>query len=458
MTEKETALFSIQNAFQTSWLKFKSNAGVLFALSGGSALFYISARLLLDRVHVPIVDHPEYIWNAIPDLAWSLLLYSPITAVISMAYIRISLRIVRDEKISRADFIPHPGVLLSASITASLSLFGIFIATLFFILPGVLLHLSIFFALWFVIDRKRYPIGAIWTARKTIDESSWKLFVLVLPMYLALIVLTSIFDSALSGFDGMPSEAAFVFSYLLLASFFILPFSYCYESISMAKDLLSKTSEIDELLSKSPGLLQGKNLSGMKLRRYQMPGANLTGANLEYTDLYRANLSKANLAKAILRDAKLRSANLANTILVSADLENADLFDAVLRKADLTAARLAGANLAGADLQGADLSGADLAGANLQGADLSGANLEAAVLQAADMRGAIGAELKGTSGKPAYAPEIETSEETAEAHPPAEDAGGSEAEPSEVEAPREEDKTDEAPPSPPLPPPPPPDF
>ena len=456
MTEKGQTLFSIQNAFQTSWLKFKSNAGVLFALSGGSALFYVSARLLLGRVHVPLVNHPKYIWDTIPDLAWSLLLYSPITAVISMAYIRVSLRIVRDEKISRADFIPHPGVLLSAAITASLSLFGIYIATIFFILPGILLHLGIFFALWFVIDRKRYPIGAIWTARKTIDGSRWKLFVLVLPMYLTLVVLTSMFDSALSGFDGMPTEAAFVFSYLLLASFFILPFSYCYESISTAKDLLSKTSEIDELLANDPILLQGKNLSGMKLRHCQMPEANLTGANLEYTDLYGANLSKANLENAILRDAKLRSANLANTILVGADLKNADLFDAVLRKADLTAASLAGANLAGANLQGADLSGANLEGAVLQNTDLGEAILDNANLQAADMRGAIGAELKGTRGMPAYAPEIEEEEKTAEALPQAEDADAPEAADSEIDAAPKEDENDEPPP--PVAPPPPPDF
>ena len=211
MTEKGSALFNIRNVAQTSWLKFKPNAGVLFSLAAGSAVFYITARLLLDRIHVRLVDHPEYIWDTFPDACWSLLLYSPITAVISMAYIRISLRIVRDEKIRRADFIPHPGILLSASITVFLSLLGTYLATLFFIFPGVILHLSIFFALWFVVDRKHHPIRAIRAAMKAAYGSKLKLFALVLPMYLALIVLTSIFDSALSGFDGIPSDSPFVF-------------------------------------------------------------------------------------------------------------------------------------------------------------------------------------------------------------------------------------------------------
>ena len=72
------------------------------------------------------------------------------------------------------------------------------------------------------------------------------------------------------------------------------------------------------------------------------------------------------------------------------------------------------------------------------------------------MRGAIGAELKGTRGMPAYAPEIEEEEKTAEALPQAEDTDAPEAEPSEIEAPPEEEENDETPP--PVPPPPPPDF
>ena len=447
---------SIQNAFETSWLKFQSNKGLLFSLFAGSSLFYITARPLLGLIDSPFEDQPQHIWEAFLGICWTLLLFSPITAVISTAYIRISLRIVRDEKISPNDFIPHPWIILSASITAALSLLGIFLGTLFLIVPGLIVHLSIFFALWFVVDRKHHPFRAIQAARKTVDGSCWKLFALVLPMYLLLIPLAYGIDNQLSGVRGLPWEAAIVFPYLLLASFFILPFSYCYESLSMAKDLLSKTSELNELLAKDSDLLQGMNLSGMKLRGHQMPGAKLKGANLEHTDLYGANLSKANLEKAILRDAKLRSANLANTILVGADLENADLAKAVMRKADLAAARLAGANLAGADLQGADLSSADLAGANLQGANLSDANLEAAMLQAADLRGAIGAELKGTRGEPAYTPEIEEEEKTAEAPPQAEDTDAPGAEPSEIEVLSEEEENDETPP--PVPPPPPPDF
>jgi uncharacterized protein YjbI with pentapeptide repeats len=146
-------------------------------------------------------------------------------------------------------------------------------------------------------------------------------------------------------------------------------------------------------------VLQGADLSGVRLAVANLGGANLSqahfgGSNLNYANLGMANLSgawlpKANLDWANLTSANLTMANIREATLVRADLSGTDLSGANLSGADLKWANLSMANLRSADLIGAHLEETDLIGADLSGANLGGANLREARLSEACLYSAV---------------------------------------------------------------------
>lgn len=189
------------------------------------------------------------------------------------------------------------------------------------------------------------------------------------------------------------------------------------------------------------------NLSGLELKRAQLPeidlqgaymrwinfqGANLKLANLPWADLQKANLSDASLQRAMLKEANLRKANLQWADLQEAQLQGANLFQSRLVCANFRGASLRLANLEAADLDKAELSGADLRvanliqaqlrnadlqqgklqGANLSKANLTGANLEGVNLQGANLRGAnlFGANLQNANLQQANLAEADLTE------------------------------------------------
>lgn len=141
--------------------------------------------------------------------------------------------------------------------------------------------------------------------------------------------------------------------------------------------------------------LQKANLSDASLQRAMLKEANLRKANLQWADLQEAQLQGANLFQsrlvcanfrgASLRLANLEAADLDKAELSGADLRVANLIQAQLRNADLQQGKLQGANLSKANLTGANLAGVNLQGANLRGANLFGANLQNANLQQANL-------------------------------------------------------------------------
>lgn len=201
--------------------------------------------------------------------------------------------------------------------------------------------------------------------------------------------------------------------------------------------MIAETHNARELIESYIGgnrNFRNANLSGLELKRTQLPeidlqgaylrwadfqGANLKLANLAWADLQKANLSDVILQQAMLKEAKLRKVNLQWADLQGAQLQGANLFHshlmcanfrgaslrlanleaADLDKAELTGADLRVANLIGAKLRNADLKQAKLQGANLQYANLTGANLEGVNLQGADLTGArlFGANLTGAN-------------------------------------------------------------
>ena len=171
----------------------------------------------------------------------------------------------------------------------------------------------------------------------------------------------------------------------------------------------SNAARIDELVANQGHYArakgQNRNLSNAMLDGAALDGANLDGANLWDASLRSANLQGAILWDANLTNANLRSANLQGAVLWDAIMGFANLREADLRAAELLDAQARGANLRGADLRGADLRDSDLRETDLQRANLQDADLRGVELDGADLRGAIGVNLEGTIGIPAFMPD-----------------------------------------------------
>jgi len=150
--------------------------------------------------------------------------------------------------------------------------------------------------------------------------------------------------------------------------------------------------------------LAGANLAWAILEGVDMRGSSLVGATLEFTNLRFANLEGANLQGAAANETDLRGANLVRVNLSNARMIGSRLFRANLQGATLRNVHFSG-NMMEANLQSADLQGARLRGVSLQRANLTGASLLGADFQNADLRGAIGVNLDGSIGVPAFMPD-----------------------------------------------------
>ncbi|MEO5729434.1 MAG: pentapeptide repeat-containing protein, partial [Byssovorax sp.] len=94
--------------------------------------------------------------------------------------------------------------------------------------------------------------------------------------------------------------------------------------------------------------LEGQDLRGISLAKFDLRGANLRGVNLE-----GVALGDRDLAQADLTGARLARADLRGAVLAGADLTDADLSFANLVRADFSEAKLTGTRLLGAKLLGA---------------------------------------------------------------------------------------------------------
>ena len=127
------------------------------------------------------------------------------------------------------------------------------------------------------------------------------------------------------------------------------------------------------------------------LQRSWLNGANLPGARLEKFDLTGAHLKGTLLRKARLQGAILEEAQLHGADLIEACLQEAGLRKAHLQMAMLDGAKLQAANLSGARLRAADLSSAQMHRVTFfdmaaGGAELQGAILRQTALHEADLR------------------------------------------------------------------------
>jgi WD40 repeat protein len=93
------------------------------------------------------------------------------------------------------------------------------------------------------------------------------------------------------------------------------------------------------LISCSPSLQPGAELSGHDLSNQQLTNIDLTGANLSNANLTGANLIAANLSTANLSGANLSNANLTQANLIAVNLTSANLTGAILDGADLSDAQ-----------------------------------------------------------------------------------------------------------------------
>lgn len=130
--------------------------------------------------------------------------------------------------------------------------------------------------------------------------------------------------------------------------------------------------------------LRGKDLSKIKLTRFNFDKAELRKANLSGAKIYcgsfkEACLSNCNLEGAYM-DAILTKANLngvqgKNADFNSDECDYAYFIDAILQNANFTGATLCNADFTHADLSEADFEGADLDHANFTCTNLRNANL-----------------------------------------------------------------------------------
>ncbi|MEO1656225.1 MAG: pentapeptide repeat-containing protein [Pseudomonadota bacterium] len=163
---------------------------------------------------------------------------------------------------------------------------------------------------------------------------------------------------------------------------------------------IGQAEAVEALLARGRRL-EGRDFSGISLRRLNASEIDLTDSPLHFTDFREATLSGATFTGAGLKftnlgDAELDRANLAGTeshflIAPGVNLQDADLSGGQFIGADFTGANLAGANLQNArflltDFEGANLENANLTGAvfvlsRLTGASLSGAELSQTMLE-----------------------------------------------------------------------------
>jgi uncharacterized protein YjbI with pentapeptide repeats/class 3 adenylate cyclase len=139
--------------------------------------------------------------------------------------------------------------------------------------------------------------------------------------------------------------------------------------------------------------LSGVSLQGAVLRRCSLKNArfisaNLSNASLQHSDLSGARFIAATLKGADLSDCRIRGANFLTASVRGARLDRVDFRGHDLRSLDLRDTSLAMCNLEGQMLANVDLSSVNLQGANLRDACLSGANLTRADLQDANLCGA----------------------------------------------------------------------
>lgn len=94
-------------------------------------------------------------------------------------------------------------------------------------------------------------------------------------------------------------------------------------------------------------IIQGKNLSGIDLRKTDLSRAHLEGSNLFAAEMEGARLQWAHLEGATLEDARMQHTNLEAAHLEEANLQRANLNGATLTRAKLDRTDLRESNLSG---------------------------------------------------------------------------------------------------------------
>jgi hypothetical protein len=117
-------------------------------------------------------------------------------------------------------------------------------------------------------------------------------------------------------------------------------------------------------------------LNGMDLSEVKLIGVNLKCASLMHVNLWKNDLRNSTLSFAFLSRANLNNSDLSGAYLNNARLDGASLVYAILDGVNLSEANLTSANLYKAYLRNANLDNTNLWGTNLFGAYLGGTCLD----------------------------------------------------------------------------------
>ncbi|MFT7560593.1 MAG: hypothetical protein ACI93R_002515 [Flavobacteriales bacterium] len=116
-------------------------------------------------------------------------------------------------------------------------------------------------------------------------------------------------------------------------------------------------------------------LDGIELTQLKLSGIDFSGLSLQKAVLFRCDLSHANLTSADFRHAQLKENNFGAAKLIAAFFQMADLSGSNLSHANILTASTQGARLDGIDFRGHDLQGLDLRSCSLISCNLSSQNL-----------------------------------------------------------------------------------
>lgn len=159
--------FSKREAISFGWYKTKSNFKILIAI--------LFLQIFISYFSSFISNLSKESDSLFLFLTFYLIILF-ISLTIRMGIIKITLKIHDNEKPEFKDLVNYYPLFLNYLIASIISGIVIFFGLIFFIIPGIILAIKLFFFSYFIVDKKAGPLEALKKSWQMTKGKKWNLF------------------------------------------------------------------------------------------------------------------------------------------------------------------------------------------------------------------------------------------------------------------------------------------